>query len=65
MIKCYAAGRLFQVRPIFGERIQQTGDRRFAFTDQDAIHSASSVPKNFFGNKRNAVPTNTDECSRQ
>ena len=33
MIECYAARHLPQVRPIFGESIQQAGDRGFAFAN--------------------------------
>ena len=40
VIEGYRARHLAQVRPIFGEAIEQAGDRGFAFADQDAIHSA-------------------------
>src|SRR5437870_7848190 len=65
MIECYAARNVFQVWLILDQSIEQTGDRCFAFADQHAIDSACGVPQDFFGNKRNAVSTNTNECFRQ
>jgi hypothetical protein len=65
MIECYAAGHLPQVRPIFGESIQQAGDRGFAFANQHAIHSARSVPQNLLRNERDAVPSDRDKSGGQ
>jgi hypothetical protein len=51
VIRCHAAGNLFQVAPILCDRIQQPGDGRFAFSGQHAIHSTLGMPQNFLGNK--------------
>ena len=51
VLKCHAAGNLFQVASVLRDRIQQPGDRRFAFSSQYTIHSTIGVPQNFVGNK--------------
>src|SRR5947208_15840544 len=65
MIECYAARHFPQVRPIFGESIQQASDRGFAFANQHAIHSARTVPQNLLRNERDAVPSDRDKGSGQ
>ena len=62
MIGRDAARDIFEVWRILRERIEQSGNGRFAFADEHAIYGAVSVPQNFFGNKRNTVSTNADEC---
>src|SRR4029077_18860275 len=58
VIECHAAGNLFHVAPVLRDRLQQSFDRRFAFTGQHAIHSTVGVPQDFVGNKRDAVAAN-------
>src|SRR4030095_3467678 len=65
MVKCYTAGNIFQVWWILRESFEQVGDRGFAFTDEHAINGAARVLQDFFGNKRNTVSTNADECFRR
>lgn len=65
MVECHTPRNAFQVWRVLGESMEQPRDRRFAFTDQHAIHCAAGVPQNFFRDKRNTMPTDTDECFRQ
>src|SRR5262249_34457090 len=51
VIECHAAWNFFEVAPIFLERIEQPGDRCFAFAGQHAIHSACAVTQDFAWNK--------------
>ena len=51
MIECDAAGNLFQIPSILLDRMKQPGNRRFAFSGQHTIYSASGVLQNFLWNK--------------